>query len=336
MHARVDLGSQLLQLVAQVERRLVTAIGVLGQAALDDTAGVTGQRRPQLGDRRRLVLQDRADGGHRRVALKRPRARGHLVQDRAHREDVRARIHLLAFGLLGRHVGHCSQHAALDGVGRHRRGMSQPSLAARVAFGEGNQLCQAEVQHAQPPLAIDHDVVRLEVAVGDPGAVRAGHGVGQWRRDFEQPAQRETVLRQQLGHGPARDQLHGDEVHRASRGGRLFRRVQGHDVGMVQRRDGPRLAFETGSPVGIGRHRLGEYLQRNVATELRVLGLPDNTHPAFADLFDQAVVKQLLSGLDRHFYTPSRRGYADHTRSRALTEGIRVASCLGVRAISRY
>ena len=49
--------------------------------------------------------------------------------------------------------------------------------------------------------------------------------------------------------------------------------------------------------IGILRAGLGHELQRDVAVQARVLGLPDHTHPTFADLLDQAVVEQLLSGL---------------------------------------
>ena len=46
---------------------------------------------------------------------------------------------------------------------------------------------------------------------------------------------------------------------------------------------------------------LAEQLQRGpLPVELRVLGLPDDTHPALADLLDQAVVEQLLSGFEGH------------------------------------
>jgi hypothetical protein len=60
---------------------------------------------------------------------------------------------------------------------------------------------------------------------------------------------------------------------------------------MVQGGDGPRLTLETHAALRIGSHRLGQHLQRDMALELRVLGLPDDTHPAFADLLEQAVVE---------------------------------------------
>jgi len=69
---------------------------------------------------------------------------------------------------------------------------------------------------------------------------------------------------------------------------------------MVERRSGTSL-----TQVAInGLRILGPFfrneLQRDVALEAGVFGLPDDTHPALADLLDQAVVQQLLSGLNRH------------------------------------
>jgi len=55
------------------------------------------------------------------------------------------------------------------------------------------QLGQAEVQHAQPSLPVDHDVVRFQVAVRDPRSVGAADGARERDRDFQQSTQWETV-----------------------------------------------------------------------------------------------------------------------------------------------
>jgi hypothetical protein len=47
------------------------------------------------------------------------------------------------------------------------------------------QLGQAEVQNAQPALPVDHDVVRLEVTVGDARAVSAADGIGERDPDLQ-------------------------------------------------------------------------------------------------------------------------------------------------------
>jgi hypothetical protein len=60
------------------------------------------------------------------------------------------------------------------------------------------------------------------------------------------------------------------------------------------------LALEARQPLGIVGERGGQQLDRHLAVEGGVHRLPDDTHPALADLVDQAVVEQLLSGLDGH------------------------------------
>jgi hypothetical protein len=45
---------------------------------------------------------------------------------------------------------------------------------------------------------------------------------------------------------------------------------------------------------------VGQDLDRHLAVERRVLGPPNDTHAALADLLDEAVVEQLLCGLVRH------------------------------------
>ena len=58
---------------------------------------------------------------------------------------------------------------------------------------------------------------------------------------------------------------------------------------MVQRGEHLGFPLEAGQAVGVGRKRLGQYLERHVAVELRVAGLIHLTHVAFADLGSDAV-----------------------------------------------
>ena len=111
------------------------------------------------------------------------------------------------------------------------------------------QLGEAEVEHPKPALAVDHDVVRFEIAVGDARAVGAADRVGEGNCDLQQlpsanPFQATSRKR------PSFDQLHGDEVDAV----RLFDGMDGHDVGVVQGGDGPGLAFETRLPFRIRSH----------------------------------------------------------------------------------
>jgi hypothetical protein len=51
---------------------------------------------------------------------------------------------------------------------------------------------------------------------------------------------------------------------------------------------------------------VGQDLEGDLAVQGRVEGLPDHAHAAFADLFDQAVVEELLTGGDRQVVGPRR------------------------------
>jgi len=73
---------------------------------------------------------------------------------------------------------------------------------------------------------------------------------------------------------------------------------------MIQRGQQPGLAGEAGQPLGVRGEAIREDLDRHLAVEGRVDRFPDHTHPAFTDLLGQAVVEQLLSGLDGHFAIP--------------------------------
>ena len=55
------------------------------------------------------------------------------------------------------------------------------------------------------------------------------------------------------------------------------------DVRVIQRREHLRLALEPREPVRIGRERLGQHLDRDVAVQPRVARAIDLAHPAGAD-----------------------------------------------------
>ena len=60
---------------------------------------------------------------------------------------------------------------------------------------------------------------------------------------------------------------------------------------MIERCQDLRLALEAGETLGIGGQRRGEKLDRHVAAERRVGGLPHFAHAPDADLRAEAVVQ---------------------------------------------
>ena len=166
-------------------------------------------------------------------------AGGHLVEDDAEREDVGPMIDLLALHLLGRHVGDRPDDRALlgEGLGRH------VVVLARVA--RRGELGESEVEDLHRAVLGDHDVGRLEIAVGDAALVRDGQGLDQRGGDLDRALDRQPVTGDDLVEALAVDELHRDDVADF----RLLDREDGDDVGVRQRRHGLRLATEALQPL---------------------------------------------------------------------------------------
>ena len=135
-------------------------------------ASCRGQRRRQLGDRGGRVAED---GGHHRggaVAPEGSLSGGHLVEDDAQGEEVRALVDRLALHLLGGHVGDRAERPALLGqrLGGQRSGLLRRRLQPQ--FG------QPEVQHLHPAVVGHHDIAGFQVAMDDALFVRCREGIG--------------------------------------------------------------------------------------------------------------------------------------------------------------
>ena len=134
---------------------LITQIEVALQAPVNDVAEWLGDVRAYRGEVSGIFLRAKNKAGDGAVSLKWHLAAEQLVEDDAERKDVRALVDGLAEGLLGRHVVHGADEAA--GLGQ-------------LAVLDGAR--QAEVHHQYPPVAINEDVLRLQVAMDDPDGVR--------------------------------------------------------------------------------------------------------------------------------------------------------------------
>jgi hypothetical protein len=76
----------------------------------------------------------------------------------------------------------------------------------------------------------------------------------------------ETRWRDHVGRRLAGDELH----HDGGRARRFLYAVHRRDVRMIQRREQFRFALEPRDSIGIRRKHLGQYLDRNLAPQLRV------------------------------------------------------------------
>ena len=85
--------------------------------------------------------------------------------------------------------------------------------------------------------------------------------------------------------------LHGDERFAVL----VVNFVDGADVRMIQCRGSLGFALKAAECLRVFGYLVGQELEGDKATELDILGLVDHTHPAAAQLLDDAVVRDGLA-----------------------------------------
>src|SRR3989442_145328 len=207
--------------------------------------------------------------GHDTVGFVRHFAGKQFVEDQAEGKKVRALIEFLAERLLRRHVVHGSDERA--------------GLGHAVAFERARQ---AEVHDQNSAGLIAHDVLRLQVTMNDPHAVRGFKRTADLLHDLDRFLGGELVFLVYEGAEILTlDVLHGDELHPL-----CFAQVVNADyifVGDLASKEQFLLeAVENSLIAGkIGSNDFQGYWP----TQLAVHGLVDRAHPAFAQNFENFV-----------------------------------------------
>src|SRR5580658_4015811 len=301
--ARCRVAFQALQVGAHVGVALVAQVAIFFEQLVQNFVEVWRQIRVQAKGWGRGTIQDCVENNRGRVSPKGESTGGHFIKHGAKREQVGAGVEIFASGLLWRHVGHgadgrsgAGQEGLVHGGGGTDGGGRMESRLARA-------LGQAEIENLGL-VAVGHENVgRLDVAVDDSLGVGSVESVGDLCAEIEQ-----LLKIHRLVGGLAVDtaferlafqQLHGDEVTSAV----LADLVDGADIRVIQSGGGARLALKT-----VERQRIlfclgRQELERDVAAQVDVLGLIDNTHPAAAQLRDDTVVGDGLAdhALADHF-----------------------------------
>ena len=109
-------------------------------------------------------------------------ARRHLVEHDAEREQIGARVQLLAARLLRRHVGDRAERRARAGQDSSATPRSAAASTPPTGVRPRRQLRQAEIEHLRVAARRDEDVGRLDVAVDDALRVRGVQRVGNLDR----------------------------------------------------------------------------------------------------------------------------------------------------------
>jgi hypothetical protein len=129
-------------------------------------------------------------------------------------------------------------------------------LYVGAGFSRPEGFGQAEVEHLHHAVCPHLDVRGLEIAVDDALLVRRLKGLANLLRDRQRLVHRDGALRDAVGEGRALDQLHHERVRAAG----LLEAVDRGDVGMIQRRQGLRLALEAGEAVRVRANASGSTL----------------------------------------------------------------------------
>ena len=263
-----------LQLTPEIGRVLPTVLGIFGQAFLDDVVERGRRHRLNLRDRLRLVPQDRGDERRLRRAGERLLPRRHLVEHAPEREDVRARVGVLPFQLLGRHVlERPEDRALLREVHLGRQGRQ-----ARLLRRRRHRLRQPEVEQFHAGLR-DHHVAGLQVPVHDPLPVRFVESVGDLDSVAQCLLERQGSLEKPLRHRLALQVLH-DQVLGVAFATHVMQRA---DVRVRELRDRLRLAFETLAGLGRRREMRRQHLDCDRPVQPRVARPIDLPHSARAE-----------------------------------------------------
>ena len=234
----VQLGRELLG-------RLHAPLRILFQELVDDAVERGGGGRPDMAQARRLVVDDGVQCGEIRLSGEGPGAGEHFIEHDAEREEVAARAGFAADGLLRCHIRDGADGDAFGG-----------DLRAADRFRE------PEIGNARNALLGEHDVLRLQVAVNDAVAVGVREAVRDGSHDADGFGDGELLgalgIRLHAGAESAAGEIFEDEKPAAVI---LIHRVNGGDVGVVQRRDRARFRLETLNARRAGDDFMGQELQ---------------------------------------------------------------------------
>ena len=139
-------------------------------------------------------------------------------------------------------------------------------------------------------IAVDNDVVGLDVAMNDPFLVCFGERVGDATTDAT-----DIRLGERMAANHFRERLTGDVLHRDEDSPfRFFERMNRGDVGVVELRGSARFAAHARDRFGVGGDRLRKNLDGHDAAKSNIFRFPHFPHSARADLLDQLVRAELL------------------------------------------
>jgi hypothetical protein len=263
--------------VFDLARRLPALLGVFFEAGSNDGREAERQRRLHIVEWRRLFLENGRHKSGLRVPDERSPAGEQLVQHDTEREQIAARVRILPFYLLRRHISQRAHHGT--GGGGAGEGTCERRIL-RTSAGGAFDLRDAEVEHLHA-IAREQDIFGLQVAVDDAAPVGSAERVQDLLRDLERSSGRQRSTQPVALHVLHYEVVRAHVVERA-------------DVRVIQRRDGASLALEPVAEASIAG------LDGHQAVEASVSCFPHFAHAAGPDQGQNLVRSELRSGLKLH------------------------------------
>ena len=138
---------------------------------------------------------------------------------------------------------------------------------------------QPEVEDLDDAFGCDLDVGGLQIAMDDAAIVRRLERFGDLPSDRNDLADRQRTGGQAFGECRPLDELE----HERGDVSALLDAIDRADVGMIQRRERPRLVLEPRAPVRVVREGIGQHLDRDRASEPGIVRAIHLAHPAGAE-----------------------------------------------------
>jgi hypothetical protein len=153
-------------------------------------------------------------------------------------------------------------------------------------------LRQPEIQDLHGAVGPFLDVRGFQISMDDAQLVSGFEGIGDLARHGNRVGNRQRAALDDIGQRRSLDEFHHE--------GALFHTVDVRDMGVVQRCERTRLAFESRELLGAMRKLVGENLHGDVAAEPRVARTVDLTHAALAEKADDLVQANARASGEAH------------------------------------
>src|SRR5215216_4829320 len=231
----------------------------------------------------------------------------HLKQNESKREDVASLVQAFAGDLLWRHILQGARCGAESGL-NPRRGFIRRTVGWRL-----EPLSDTEIQNLCVTVCLDHDVLRLDIAMNDACCVCDAQSSRYLRCESHCCAPSKRPLRKLMTQGLSFDEFSDNEVKLTV----LADFINRDDVRVFECRNSVSFLLEASHALRVTGKLTREDLDGHVALELLVGRTPNFTHSALTKSLMNSIAAKLPPGKPlplrlRHIFYDVLPGVFDH------------------------